>query len=289
MPASVADAGEAADAIAAGELGTWGSVQDWPVDRVRSGDWTPVQWYDGTLAEAVVEIESNIRLEPIGLRYEVGPAGQRIQDAYVSSTEQDATDAVPGFHSVSSNLRRTLAGKPDVWYRPRPAKRGLAERYKAQRSKLLVPMRLNTVSGRLTGVWTAQRSFGWWVPIAVSDEDRQKALAVWWNSTPVRLILLNRRAQTLTYPTWQLAHLREVSIPKPDNNAWDALRGAFDQTCDRELLPMRRAAECEARGIIDEAAALALGLHPDVLKDWRQRLAVEPTITNRRARERGDD
>ena len=145
------------------------------------------------------------------------------------------------------------------------------------------------MSGRLTGVWTAQPSFGWWVPIAVPDEDRQKALAIWWNSTPVRLMLLNRRAQTLTYPTWQLEHLREVRIPKEDNSAWDSLRSAFDQVCDRELLPMKQAGECDARRIIDEAAALALGIVPAAIADWRRRLAMEPTITNARATEPGSE
>ena len=31
------------------------------------------------------------------------------------------------------------------------------------------------------------------------------------------------------------------------------------------------------------AAALALGVGPEVLTDWRRRLAAEPTITNTRA------
>ena len=250
--------------------------------RVRAGDWSAVQWYDGTLAEAAVALEVNDGLEPTGLRFEVGPAGQRIQDAY-AVCDREAPSAVPGFHSVSGSLRRTLSGEPDVWYQPKSERRGLADRYAAQKGHLLVTMRLNTVSGRLTGLWSAIPSFGWWVPVGVSDEDRQKALAVWWNSTPVRLMLLNRRAQTLTYPTWQLAHLREVRIPKPDNPAWFALRKAFDQVCDVELLPMRQSEECNARRTIDEAAALACGVDLARVADWRRRLAAEPTITNRRA------
>ena len=96
-------------------------------------------------------------------------------------------------------------------------------------------------------------------------------------------MLLNRRAQTLTYPTWQLAHLREIRIPKSDNPAWGKLRAAFDQACDTELLPMKHAKRCVARWAIDRAAALACDLDPDVLADWRSRLSAEPTITNRPA------
>jgi len=144
-------------------------------------------------------------------------------------------------------------------------------------------MRLNTVSGRLTAIWAETPAFGWWAPSAVHDEDSQKALAAWWNSTPVRLMLLNRRAQTLTYPTWQLAHLREIRIPKPGNPAWRQLRVAYDKVCDMELSPMKQAEECEARRTIDDAAALACGVKAMLLADWRRRLAAEPTITNRHA------
>ena len=282
MPASAEEAIKAADAIASGTPGRWGNIHLWPADRVRAGNWTPAQWYDGALADAAGDVEGNARLEPAGLRYQIGPAGQRIQDAYVVS-DGETPETIPGFHSVSSKLRRTMLGEPDVRYRPRDAKRGLAERYRAQRGHLLVPMRFDTVSGRLTGLWASQASFGWWVPIRGPDENTSKALAAWWNSTPARLMLLNRRAQKLTYPTWQLVHLREVRIPKPGNPAWAALSEAFDRACDIELLPMKHAEECEARRIIDTAAALALGVEPDVLADWRRLLAAEPTITNRRA------
>ena len=118
------------------------------------------------------------------------------------------------------------------------------------------------------------------MPVSVEDEDRAKALAVWWNTTPTRLMLLNRRGKTLTYPTWQVAHLREIRIPRPDNAAWNALRRAFDQVCDMELLRMQQAEVCTVRRIIDEAAAQALGVESEVLSDWRRRLAAEPTISN---------
>ncbi len=284
MPNSTDEAIKAAEAIASGKSGKWGTICRWPASRVRIGDWTPVQWYDGALAEVAREVEGNALLEPAGLRYEIGPAGRRIQDAY-EICDGEEPDTVPGFHSVSNKLRRTMLAKPDVYYRPKANKLGLAERYRGQRSHLLVTMRFDTISGRLTALWTAQASFGWWVPIRVSDESTAKALAAWLNSTPVRLMLLNRRAQKLTYPTWQLAHLREIRIPKPGNPAWASLKAAFDQVSETELLPMRQAEQCGARRTIDEAAALALDINPDVLVQWRQRLSAEPTITNSRADE----
>ena len=282
MPATADEAIAAADAIAAGGATEWGEICNWPADRVRSGDWTPVQWFDAALADMARNLETNAYLEPVGFRYRIGPAGQGVLGAY-EVCKQGTPGAVPGFHSVSSKIRRTMRGEPDVWYRPRKGKERPAGRYLEQRSCLLVPMRFNTMSARLTGLWTPQPSFGWWVPVAVDDDTVAKALAAWWNSTPVRLMLLNRRGKTLTYPTWQLAHLREIRIPKPDNPAWGALKEAFDAVCDEELLPMKQAEDCAVRRVIDEAAARALGLDPEVLADWRRRLAAEPTVSNRPA------
>ena len=286
MPKNVAEAAAAADALASDNPGDWGNVHPWPADRVGAGDWTPVQWYDGALADAAGELETNPRLEPVGVRYGFGPTGQSVQDAYEIG-EEGVPGAVPGYHSVSEALRRTIRAEPDVWYVPRRRRRRKMERLigdnERLRDHMLVPMRLDTIGGRLTGLWSAKPSFGWWVPIKVPDRDRQKALAVWWNSTPVRLMLLNRRAQKLTYPTWQLAHLKEIRIPKPEIEAWGVLRAAFEEVGETELLPMKDAEQCGARNVIDKAAALACGLDPELLGEWRSRLAKEPTITNRRA------
>ena len=218
-------------------------------------------------------------LEPVGHRFSVGPEGRGIQGAY-DRVDDERSGGVPGFHSVSGKLRRTLQGAPDVMYAPKVSKAGLAAKYAAQRSRMLVAMKMNTMSGRLSGLWSETPSFGWWVPVAVKDDDAGKALAAWRNSTPVPLMLLNRRVRTLIYPMWQVAHLREIRIPKPDNPAGTELRDAFEQAKNVELQPMRCAETCPARHAIDEAAAAALGLSAEALADWRQRLAREPTVSN---------
>ncbi len=188
---------------------------------------------------------------------------------------------MPGFHSISSKLRRTMLGEPEVWYIARPGKTKLAGRYLAQRNHLLIATKMDTLSGRLTALWSPVASFGsGWMPVTVDDEKRAKALAAWLNSTPARLMLLNRRARKLTYPSWSLQHLRELCIPRPDNPAWDDLESAWHDTCEMELLPMRQAEECEVRPVIDEAAAQALGIDPQRIADWRRRLAAEPTVSN---------
>ena len=283
MPSSAEEAIEVADAITAGTVGDWGSVCRWPADRVQAGDWTPVQWFDGGLATTIREIEESPLLEPVGLRHAVGPAGQRIRDTYIKC-EPDEAGAVRLFWSISSALRRKMRAEPEDWRCPKPGKENLAGQYWTDRSNVLVAARMNSVSGRLTALWTPSPSVGsGWIPVSVGAEHRAKALTAWWNSTPVRLMLLNQRSKLLTYAAWSLAQLRQIRIPKPDNPAWEALQDAFDLTSDDDLLPMRLADECQVRQIIDEAASLAISVEKDVVTDWRRRLAAEPTITNARA------
>ncbi len=283
MPTNAEEAVAVADAIAAGQAGDWGRVHLWPEDRVREGNWTPVQWFDDILSETICEVERSPFLEPAGLRYKIGPIGQVVRVNFQECVS-GATGAVRVFYSVSAKLRRTMRGEPEAWRRPKPGKEAIAQQYWAQRSSLLVAQRFRTTNGLLTGLWSPEPSIGsGWVPIAVESQEIAQALAAWWNSTPARLMLLNRRSKTLDYPAWSLAQLRDIRVPKPDNPAWEALKDAFDLTCNDELLPMRQAEECAVRQVIDEAAALALGVGPEVVADWRRRLAAERTITNRRA------
>ena len=278
MPKNAKEAIDAADAIACSDAKSWGSTCRWPAERVRAGDWTPVQWHDDNMAETIHELEASPLLEPIGTRYTIGPAGQRIRDAYEIG-EQDEPGAVKIFHSISSKLRKTTYGEPESWHKPKPGKRQLAKRYWKQRSGLLVAQRFDTVSGRLSALYSDEPSVGsGWVPVGVRDERMAKALAVWWNSTPSRMMLLNRRTKKLTYPQWSLEHLGEIRIPKPDNPCWSALCEAYDKIYDKELLPMGQAVEDPARAIIDEAAAKVLNMDPKVLAGWRERLSCEPTM-----------
>ena len=248
-----------------------------------AGDWSPVQWRDAGLAEMIRNLESTPLLEPAGRRYEIGPAGRRIYDAYEECNPDD-TGSVMIFDSISAALRRTIHGTPESWHKPKQSKKGsrLAERYWRQRSVLLVAQRFRTTNNRLTALYSDKATVGkGWVPVSVKDEYTAKTLAVWWNSTPVLMMLLNRRGMTLDYLKWSLKHLEEIHIPKPDNPGWGALREAYEQVCDMDLQPLKNAVEDPARAVIDDAAAKVLSIDPQVIAGWRERLAKEPTITNK--------
>ena len=278
MPGSIKEAIDAADAIASGEGGDWSSTCWWPAKLVSAGDWTPVQWYDDNMAETIRELEASPMLEQIGSRYTIGPVGQGIRGAYEIG-KQGEPDAVKLFYSVSADLRKTIHGAPESWRKPKQGKVKPAKGYWKQRNSLLVATKFRTTNGRLTALYSDEPSIGsGWIPVGVNDKRIAKALAVWWNSTPTRMMLLNRRSKTLDYPQWSLEHQKEIRIPKPDNPGWSALYGAYGEVYDKELLPMGQAVEDPARAIIDGAAAKVLNVDPEVLVGWRERLSREPTI-----------
>jgi hypothetical protein len=93
-------------------------------------------------------------------------------------------------------------------------------------------------------------------------------------------MLLNRRAKTLDYPKWSVAHWQAIRIPCIDNRAWDTLAAAYNRVCDQKPLPMRQAEDCAARKIIDAATALTLDIDEAQVAAWRRRLAKEPTVSN---------
>ena len=288
MPATAEEALDAGDAIAAGR-DDWGRRTHWPAERIRTGDWTPVQWYDGSLAEAAWELEANDGLEPLGQNHTIGPTRQAAQDSwrrYVGPADTRPLRAVRIFDSVAADLRRTIAARPDQWVSPGGRRRHLWKNVSRQAARLLVTERFGTTSARLTALFSSEPTFGFsWMPVSPTSQAtfHGEALSVWLNSTAVRLMLLNRRAKKLTYPRWSVAHWQEIRIPKPHNPAWSALAAAWDEVCGLELLPMRQADECPARKIIDRAASRALNVDEARTGQWRRKLASEPTVSNNAA------
>ncbi len=283
MPDSAGQAIQAAEAVASGAIGDWGRVRTWPEARIRDGDWTPAQWYDGDIAETLHWLESHPALaaaSDAGLSF--GATGQAAQDSWVR-VEHDPLreDQVMVFDSVSAKTRRTMAADPEQAVEPGGRRAHLWEEVLKTSGNLMLATRFDTQSGRLTALWSERATFGFgWIPAKGADHGHERAICAWWNSTPGRLLLLNRRAKKLTYPKWSKGHLESIPCPKPGSQAIQSLADAWRKACDRPMLPMSSGEDCEARRIIDNAAALALGVKPDEIRDWRCGLAKEPTVRN---------
>ena len=87
MPKNPEEAIEAADAFVAGCAEEWGKVCVWPAERVRSGDWTPAQWYDGELAEVLSQLEVHDGLIQSGSVLKMGATGRTAQDSWKRDDE----------------------------------------------------------------------------------------------------------------------------------------------------------------------------------------------------------
>jgi len=147
---------------------------------------------------------------------------------------------------------------------------------------MFVAAKFSTTSSRLTALYSDMPTIGnFWIPVQTDGGDISKALTVWWNSTPVSMMLLNRRSRKLTYPDWSLEHLKEIKIPKSDNPYWPLLTETFESICNEEIQPLKDSRNDPVRQMIDDAAAKVLGLNASVLVGWRERLTAEPTVSNR--------
>ena len=284
MPESPEEAITIADAILNGQAKAWGQVCRWPTERVAAGDWTPAQWYDETLAEIVRHLEKHGNLGPAGLVLTMGATGRAAQDSWKRNTQGEHPQSVWIFDTVSAGIRRTMLDEPEQLVVPGGRRAHLFNRVRRTKGHLMLATRYDTVSGRLTALWTETATFGFgWIPSTGPSRAYEKAVCAWWNSTPGRLLLLNRRAKKLTYPKWSKKHLNSLPCPKLGAPGCEALTRAWEQTKQTHLLPLQHSEECAARRVIDEAAAMAIGVEAGEIADWRQRLAAEPTITNARA------
>ncbi len=262
-----------------------GSVCEWPEDRVRAGDWAPVQWYDPKLAEAAAQVREASGLCQLSALYDMGPDGRRVRDAFEQVTDgSSAEEDVDVFDSVSSDLRVSLAGSPDARWRPRSGKESMVRSYLARMGWVQLMNRARVNNARLVGVCATAKSFGsGFMPVVTETLAQAKALCLVWNSTPVLLQLLNMRTKMLMYLGWSVAQLGSVRVPASLNDATDtqdALVAIYDRLCRARLQRWAQADADPVRREIDEAVAEAYGISAGVLADWRERLAKEPTVAN---------
>ncbi|MYB36731.1 MAG: N-6 DNA methylase [Gammaproteobacteria bacterium] len=281
MPRDAKEAADVADAISAGKEGDWGQLSTWPAEDVALGDWSPAQWCNGSLAETVRQLEEHTGLAPAGTAVTFGATRRAAQDSW-KRTSADDLWAIRVFDSVSAKIRRTMLDTPEQPVVPGGRRQHLHERVRQSAGHLMFPTRYDTFRGRVTALWSEVPTFGFgWMPARGQGRQHEQALCAWLNSTPGRLLLLNRRTKKLTYPMWSVDHLTSLPCPTPGSEGCSALADAWRNTCSTPLLPLGQGDECQARRAIDEAAALAIGATPDALATWRQRLAAEPTISNR--------
>lgn len=266
----------------------WGAEHSWPWPRIRAGDWTVAQFYDGRLAEALHDLAAlaGTTLAPAGELCHIEPEGRRVRDAFFRNAPDDAPWTTPVLWDHATDKQTTMNAREDVLASPKPESEKYARYLTKKASRLLIVNRLRTDTVRVTARRAEQPLLGSaWVPVRPIEPDAgfERALCAWWNSTPGILTLLHSRSKALDYARYSLDALRALLVPDPKRTAIEPLTEAFDSCRSKSLLPWPRMHECPTRAMLDQAAAKVLRIDGRTIADWRQRIAREPTVSKKPA------
>ena len=264
------------------------TVQSVDSDRIERGDWLAVNFLSPFLVEAYRTLTETdpmaVPSVPLGDLADIGPAGQRIRDAYTHS-DMPTQSGRRALWYHKSDLTQSMRAETDVYIEPKPARRHLADRYWDQRSELLLPHRLRLNLARVAGVMLPERAVGSiWTPCRPHDPETAKALCLYLNSTPGLLSLLGARDNRVpSYPSFSLDTLRSLPVPNFADLRTaerDLLSSWFDWLKDETLQPFPQMHEDPVRQQIDEAVAKALDLDHEWVATVRRELAREPSVTD---------
>ena len=284
MPLDVAEVTDLADAIESGDMRNWGNCVMWPAAKIKTGDWCPAQWYSPELVAAISSIDRLAGLAPSGSRYRYGAGGiaVRVNFDYQVKEGNDSGDR-NSYCSISEKIHRCMDSPPDTWATAKPKKKHSAEKALANAGHVLVGCRTGVPNCRVVAIFSKQPAIGSaFIPIddaTAIPPKVAKAYTCFLNSTFGILQLLNRRARTLTYPIHEIGSLKSLLLP---NERVDLrpLTALFDRLRRKEILRLSAAHRDPVRRELDHAVAAALGVDPVMTDEWRELLAMEPTINN---------
>ena len=294
-PASPSAAISAAHAIKDGTVAAQGTgtVQEWPESRVAAGDWGAVQFLSPYLCAKYAVLRRNELFPSIALGRisDIGPAGQRIRDAFVRSKMPDEEGRI-ALWQHDTERTQSMAAQWDTHIIAKSGKAHLAKKYWTQRGAVLLPHRLFLPTARVATVRLSTPVLGsLWTPcrLAVwldSLPESEKALCVYFNSSVGLLSILGDRTNKKpTYPQFSLDDLRKLVVPDFATIGEDvvaALAEIYNTHASDVLLPLPQMNECPVRRALDDAVIAALDLDEETVATIRRSLAAEPSVTGRR-------
>ena len=254
-----------------------------PDERIRAGDWRAVVFASGWLMDELLALENACRT--MGDLTTIGPAGQRIRDAFARSPVATGQQA---HWDHKANLVISMNTKPDSWIVPKGNKKHLAERYWSQRQGLLLANRVRLNTMRLLAIRSDLPSVGSaFCPVECLDEYNEKALCVWMNSSLGLLGAIG--AQTLKTPSYPRFGLNDQkSFPAPDLTLDEisALAYSYHVLEHATLRPFKSMADCRVRAELDQVVAESvgerMGFGLERIVRIREALAAEPSISGQR-------
>ena len=289
-PSTPAEAVSVARAIESGEVQRdgWGTVQEWPSERIADGDWGAVQFLSPYLCERFSELASGdlFRAVALGEIADVGPLGRRIRDAFTKTELPDVEGRIALWQN-DTTFTQSMFAKPDTHIAAKRGKEHLADRYWGQRSRLLLPTRVRLTTARVTAALLDSPVVGSaWVPCKINIDENletvEKALCAFLNSSVGVLSFLGNRTNRIpSYPNLSLDDLRKLVVPDfrvVGEDAVEVLAAVYDGYAGDALLPLPLMDSCEVRRGLDEAVCEALGLDGEFVGAVRRGLGTEPSV-----------
>ena len=262
----------------------------WPRDRVAEGDWTPSQYFDGSIAETSRELDDHKQLVPLGWVALIEPDPRALRAALLNPLHDENQVSV-GYEVVwthKTSERTKMRSLSDYTTAATQSKREYVRNILwPKASELLIACKIRGSKVRVTAIHLPSPALGQpFIPVTPNSDVPSPAttLQAWCaylNSTPAVVSFLNRRQKTLDYSSYSLDQLRSIPVPDPNKVDLGPLVEAFHRLGDSELLPWPRMNECAARAELDDAVAKILDLDSAEIEDWRKRIAKEPTVSGK--------
>ncbi|MDY7001045.1 MAG: hypothetical protein SVS15_04595 [Thermodesulfobacteriota bacterium] len=224
-------------------------------------------------------------LEALG---ELGPDCRDIHDGFL--TTETAT-AYPAFWSHNATKTKRIALPINAYLEPlTKAKKGRPLRKASVlwplAGRLMMAERMWFQTQRLFCVRLPEPALSnvWWpFRLHQTNNDAEKALALWLNSTLGVLIAAAHRVPTrgpwVKFKKPILKNMPVLNVAEISNSQLETLAKAYDLLCNSELKPLPALNNDPVRRQIDEAVETALGLPS--LAPLSRLLAAEPIICNR--------
>lgn len=211
-----------------------------------------------------------------------------IHDAFNVSTSRTSYPALWGH---DADLLIAVAQDPNRFLRPLTTPRENRPHRDADRlweaaGRIMIAERLRLNTARVAAILLSEKGLSnvWWSFVLTdrrNEREREKAMALWLNSTLGLLILVGVREETegawVNYKKPVLALMPVLDVAGLEASGTEALASAYDELCNTSLLPLPEMGRDASRQRIDRAISDVLGF-PD-LSPIREMLSREPVIS----------
>ncbi len=256
----------------------WGSVTEWPVDRIAGGDWTLAIWRSAELAEAAArfaESQQLLTLETLNLTPH--DAGRQLRGSFKVASA-DTPGSFPILKSKGADGQKTIRSSPDEYWAPKNPKDSVSKILQKS-GYLLITAGQNNSTARLTATASTEKYVGnSWMPVTGLSSQEAKAAAVFLNSTPGRLQIMREPGKNLVFPGYSVASAIRIRIPDiREKHIQETLANCWEVT-ENMTVPQFRDGECVVRRLWDEAVADVLEWSHEDLTGLRELLHREPHV-----------